>query len=132
MLQSIKDAQTLGQVVQLAKNNSKNETWNWLVGGAETESTLKRNRQSLDQLAFRPKVLRSVDNIDPTTRLFGKHSRLPIFLAPIGGLVELNPMGSLAPANAAKQFGVSCFVSSVSRNKAYSIANFTKIGYLFD
>ena len=114
MVQSIKEAQTLGQVVQVAKNSLKNESWNWLVGGAETESTLKRNRQSLDQLAFRPKVLRSVDQIDTTTKLFGKNSRLPIFLAPIGGLVELNPMGSVAPAKAAEEFGVSCFVSSVS------------------
>ena len=114
MVQSIKEAQTLGQVVQVAKNSLKNESWNWLVGGAETESTLKRNRQSLDQLAFRPKVLRSVDQIDTTTKLFGKNSRLPIFLAPIGGLVELNPMGSIAPAKAAEEFGVSCFVSSVS------------------
>ena len=114
MVQSIKEAQTLGQVVQLAKTNSKSESWNWLIGGAETESTLKRNRQSLDQLAFRPRVLRSVDNIDTTTQLFGKNSRLPIFLAPIGGLVQLNSMGSIAPAKAAKEFGVSCFVSSVS------------------
>ena len=114
MVQSIKEAQTLGQVVQLAKTNSKSESWNWLIGGAETESTLKRNRQSLDQLAFRPRVLRSVDNIDTTTKLFGKNSRLPIFLAPIGGLVQLNSMGSIAPAKAAKEFGVSCFVSSVS------------------
>ena len=114
MVQSIKEAQTLGQVVQLAKTNSKSESWNWLIGGAETESTLKRNRQSLDQLAFRPRVLRSVDNIDTTTKLFGKNSILPIFLAPIGGLVQLNPMGSVAPAKAAKEFGVSCFVSSVS------------------
>ena len=114
MVQSIKEAQTLGQVVQLAKTNSKSESWNWLIGGAETESTLKRNRQSLDRLAFRPRVLRSVDNIDTTTKLFGKNSRLPIFLAPIGGLVQLNSMGSIAPAKAAKEFGVSCFVSSVS------------------
>ena len=114
MVQSIKEAQTLGQVVQLAKTNSKSESWNWLIGGAETESTLKRNRQSLDRLAFRPRVLRSVDNIDTTTKLFGKNSSLPIFLAPIGGLVQLNPMGSIAPAKAAKEFGVSCFVSSVS------------------
>ena len=36
-------------------------------GGTETETTLRRNRQALDSLAFRPRVLRNVSKIDSTS-----------------------------------------------------------------
>ena len=54
MQKSIKDIQTLGEIVRVARNNLSIEHWDYLIGGSETETTLLRNRQSLDEIAFRP------------------------------------------------------------------------------
>jgi len=48
---------TLQEVVAAARANLAPGPWSYLVGGAETETTVRRNRQALDSLAFRPRVL---------------------------------------------------------------------------
>ena len=35
-----------------AKRNISNETWDYLMGGAETETTLLRNRMAIDKSCF--------------------------------------------------------------------------------
>jgi isopentenyl diphosphate isomerase/L-lactate dehydrogenase-like FMN-dependent dehydrogenase len=55
----------LHEIVRAAHENLPRETWDYVVGGAETETTLKRNRQALDNLAFRPRVLRDVSAVRP-------------------------------------------------------------------
>ena len=57
---------TLGEIVELGYEKAEPTAWDYLVGGSETESTLRRNRQGLDKLAFRPRVLRNVNDIDTT------------------------------------------------------------------
>src|SRR5690606_20042716 len=88
--------------------------WNFLTGGAESETTLKRNRQALDSLAFRPRVLRKVDSIDMTAALLGQTLTIPVLLAPLGSLQQLNPQGALPAARAAAAFGVPTILSSVT------------------
>ena len=58
------DFQTLHEIVLAAKLNLNQGDWDYLVGGAETETTLKRNPRALDSVAFRPRVLRDVSQID--------------------------------------------------------------------
>ena len=41
---------------------------------------------SLDSIAFKPRVLRNVQNVDCSTELFGRKIRLPVLIAPVGGL----------------------------------------------
>ena len=45
------DIQLLHELFKTAKQNLSPEIWDYLVGGAESETTLKRNRQALDSLA---------------------------------------------------------------------------------
>ena len=52
--------QTLHEIVKAARANLAPGPWDYLVGGAETETTLRRNRLAIDSLAFRPRVLRDV------------------------------------------------------------------------
>ena len=51
---------TLQEIVAAARRNLQPGPWSYLVGGAETETTVRRNRQALDSIAFRPRVLRDV------------------------------------------------------------------------
>ena len=104
---------TLQEIVQAARRNLQPGPWSYLVGGAETETTVRRNRQALDSIAFRPRVLRDVSRIDATARILDRPSRLPLVLAPIGGLESLAEGGAAAAARAAAQFGVPMMLSSV-------------------
>src|SRR5579863_3819797 len=104
---------TLHEIVKKARQNLAPNIWDYLIGGAETETTLRRNRQALDALAFRPRVLRDVSAIDCARKLFGRTLRLPIALAPIGSLESFDLGGARTAADAAAAFGVALFVSSV-------------------
>jgi len=64
--------QTLHEIVRAARMNLAPGPWDYLVGGTETETTLRRNRLGIDSLAFRPRVLRDVSRIDTGSTFFGK------------------------------------------------------------
>jgi len=99
--------------VAAARGNLPPGPWSYLIGGAETETTVKRNRQALDSIALRPRVLRDVSRIDSSSMFLGKKTRLPVMLAPIGGLESIVDGGGAAAARAAAQFGVPQMLSSV-------------------
>ena len=97
-----------------ARANLPDTVWDYLVGGTETETTLRRNRQALDAIAFRPRVLRNVAHVQTANPVLGKPSRLPLMLAPVGSLENFTPDGGAAAARAAAAFGVPIVVSSVT------------------
>jgi len=104
---------TLQELVAAAKSNLPPGPWSYLIGGAETETTVRRNRHALDSIAFRPRVLRDVSRVDCSATFFGKPIRLPVMLAPIGGLESIVEGGAASAARAAAQFGVPQMLSSV-------------------
>ena len=103
----------LHELVKAARARLKPGTWDYLIGGAETETTFRRNRLALDELAFRPRVLRDVSRVDPAGRLLGIPLRIPVVLAPIGSLQDLHPGGGATAARAAIDYGVVSMLSSV-------------------
>ncbi len=105
---------TLHEFVSEAKRRVTPGTWDYLVGGTETETTVLRNRMALDMQAFRPRVLRDVSSIDTSGMFFGKKIGIPVALAPVGGLENFDPEGGAPAARAAARFGVPTIVSSVS------------------
>jgi glycolate oxidase len=106
---------TLHEFVKLARMKLATGVWDYLTGGTETETTLKRNRQAIDSIAFRPRVLRDVSTIDCSGTLFGKKLRIPVLLAPVGSIEVFDESGAAGPAKAAQRFGIGSLVSSVSQ-----------------
>jgi glycolate oxidase len=102
----------LHEFVAPARRNLSRGSWDYLMGGAETETTLQRNRLALDALAFRPRVLRNVETIDTRAKVLGQELRLPVILAPIGSLQDMVAAGGEAPTRAAHRFGVLHMLSS--------------------
>ncbi|HML08670.1 MAG TPA: alpha-hydroxy acid oxidase [Xanthobacteraceae bacterium] len=100
-------------LVAKARANLNQNDWDYIVGGAETETTLRRNRLALDSLALRPRVLRDVSKIDASAELLGRRLRLPILLAPIGTLESFHADGAAPVVMAAQEFGVAHMLSSV-------------------
>ncbi len=106
------DFLNLHELVAKARHNLDQNNWDYIVGGAETETTLRRNRMALDSIALRPRVLRDVSRIDPAAEAFGRRLRLPVLLAPIGSLESFHEDGAISVARAAHRFGVPHILSS--------------------
>jgi isopentenyl diphosphate isomerase/L-lactate dehydrogenase-like FMN-dependent dehydrogenase len=122
---------TLHEFVAAARLKLDANGWDYLVGGAETETTLRRNRQALDTIGLRPRVLRDVSDIDATASFLGKPSRLPVLLAPVGGLETFDAEGAVPVARAGGAFGVPVMVSSVSKRTKAEIRAATASPALF-
>jgi isopentenyl diphosphate isomerase/L-lactate dehydrogenase-like FMN-dependent dehydrogenase len=105
---------TTTELVEAARGRLSAAVWDYVCGGAETEATLIRNRSALDAIAFRPRVLRDVERVDTGRDFLGRRSRLPVLLAPVGGMTQLDPQGALPAALAAAAFGCPVIVSSVT------------------
>ena len=63
---------TTTELVALAKKRLPEAAWDFIVGGAETETTIIRNRHALDSIAFRPRVLRNVEACDSRDDFLGE------------------------------------------------------------
>jgi glycolate oxidase len=107
------DFQSLHEIVAKARQNLSQNDWDYIVGGAETETTLRRNRLALDSIGYRPRVLRDVSRIDPSVEAFGRKLRLPVLFAPVGSLESFHPAGAADVVRAAKTFDIAHMLSSV-------------------
>jgi glycolate oxidase len=103
----------LHEIIAKARQNLAQNEWDYIVGGCESETTLRRNRLGLDSLALRPRVLRDVSAVDASVTEFGRKLRLPLVLAPVGSLESFHPQGAEPVARAAREFGVAHMLSSV-------------------
>jgi len=122
---------TMHEIIVAARNNVPRSVWNYVTGAAETETTLRRNRNCLDALALRPRILRDVRKINPGTTFLGHKLRIPCLLAPIGSLQTLTPEGGIAVAKAATEFGVINLVSTVTEPSLEEIAASTNHPKIF-
>ncbi len=108
------DLASLQQVAVRARRNLTRNVWDYLMGGSESETTLRRNRMALDSLALRPRILRNVSQVDPAVTFLGHRIRLPVMLAPIGSLQLIGDGGAVAAAEAAQAYQTVYFCSSVT------------------
>ncbi len=112
---SKEEFQNLHEFVRKARANLNQNAWDYIVGAAETETTMRRNRMALDEIAFRPRVLRNVARVDASAELFGRKLRLPVMMAPVGALEIFDPAGAAASvARGVGRFGAAHMLSSVS------------------
>lgn len=102
------------EIIQEARRRCAQGAWDYLVGGSESETTLRRNRRAYDKVAFRPRILVDVSDVDTSTTFMGQKLRIPAILAPIGSLQVFDPEGAVAATRAATEFGIMHCVSSAT------------------
>lgn len=108
--------ESLQQIALAAYRKLRPEVWDHLVGGADSETTLRRNRAGFDALALRQRVLVDVRNIDLRTSLLGQDMAFPVFPAPVGGfLSKVHPEGGPAVARAAVSRGTQAFIATAAK-----------------
>src|SRR3979490_3633443 len=106
--------QNLHEFVRKARARLNQNAWDYIVGAAETETTMRRNRMALDEIAFRPRVGGNVAKVDASVEVFGRKLRLPVMLAPVGALEIFDPGAAASVARGAGSFGAAHMLSSVS------------------
>jgi glycolate oxidase len=107
---------SLQEIVLAARRNLPQPLWDHLSGGADSETTLARNRQGFDYLALRQRVLVDVRKIDLSTTILGQKISSPVFLAPVGGFVGfVHPEGACNVARAAIARGTTAFISTAAK-----------------
>ena len=111
---------------QLAQRRLPHFLFEYIDGGAVSESTLRRNVSDLQDIAVRQRVLRDVSTIDTSSSLLGQQSRLPLVLAPIGLAGMAARRGEVQAARAAEAFGVPFCLSTVSACPIDEVSNGTK------
>src|SRR5262249_61809441 len=107
------DLLNLHEIIARARANLNQNDWDYIVGGCESETTLRRNRMALDSIAFRPRVLRDVSKVDASVSEFGRTLRLPVVFAPVGSLESFHSAGAESVVRAAGAFGAAHMLSSV-------------------
>jgi isopentenyl diphosphate isomerase/L-lactate dehydrogenase-like FMN-dependent dehydrogenase len=107
--------QNLHEIVAAARAKLDRNVWDYLIGGAESETTVRRNRLAIDSQALRPRILRDVNPTDTSGTFLGRRFTMPVALAPIGSIERFDPAATAAVANAAGTFGCPMFQSSVSK-----------------
>src|SRR5215831_2630711 len=97
--------QNLHEFVAVARARLDRNVWDYIIGGVETETTLRRNRLAIDSLGLRPRVLRDVSRVDASSTFLGKPVRIPVMMAPIGSIESFTPGGGATAAQASAEFG---------------------------
>ncbi len=116
---------------ELARRRLPRFLFDYIDGGALSETTLRRNITDLQDISIRQRVLRDVSAVDVSSSFFGKPSRLPIGLAPIGLAGLSARRGEVQAARAAETFGVPFCLSTVSACSIDEVSKGVKSPYWF-
>ena len=102
----------IAQLREKARRRLPLGVWEYLERGVEDEAGMARNRAAFERVTFRPRVLRNVSSIDPSTELLGKKAPFPLAVGPTGAAGIMAYRGDFALAKAAARSGVPFTISS--------------------
>src|SRR3989442_3707450 len=91
---------------QLARRRLPRAIFDFFDGGAEDEVTLRENRAAFERLRLLPRVLVDVAEVDTRVKLFGVESKLPLAIAPTGGISAGRPAAEILLPRTAKAYGI--------------------------
>jgi L-lactate dehydrogenase (cytochrome) len=107
---------------RMARRRLPGGVFDYIDGGAEDELTLGRNVAAFGRAEFRPRVLRDVGAVDPSTTLLGRRLPLPLVLAPTGFTRIATPEGELAVARAAARANLPYTLSTLATRSIEEVA----------
>jgi isopentenyl diphosphate isomerase/L-lactate dehydrogenase-like FMN-dependent dehydrogenase len=96
--------------------------FDYIAGGAGSESTMRANRDAFARWRLRPAMLAGNQQRDLKVNVLGTVSPAPFLLAPIGVLSAAHRDGDLAVAQAAASSGIPWVVSTAASTPMETIA----------
>ena len=128
---NLKHCHNFSDFRRLAKKKLPSPIFHYIDGGADDETTLRRNTESFNDCDLVPNILASVGKPDLSTTLFGKKIEIPIFLSPAAMQRLYHHEGDLASARAAEKFGTFYSMSSMGNNTIEEVSEISKGPKLF-
>jgi isopentenyl diphosphate isomerase/L-lactate dehydrogenase-like FMN-dependent dehydrogenase len=96
--------------------------YDYVVGGASGERTLRANLAAFDRWHIVPRMLRDVSQRDLSIKLFDHTLPAPVLLAPIGVQEIIHPEADLASSRAAASLGIPFILSTLSSRSLEEVA----------
>jgi lactate 2-monooxygenase len=97
--------------------------FDYIAGGAGSESTMRANLEAFERRRLRPRMLSGNVERDISVDVLGARSPAPFFLAPIGVLSIAHAEGELAAARAAAATGIPFVLSSAASHSLEEVAD---------
>ena len=98
---------------ELARRRLPAPVFHYIDGGADDESTLRRNTAAFERMDLVPSVLAGVDSVDLRTTVLGRQLELPLLFSPTAMQRLFHHDGERAIAAAAQRFGTMFGVSTI-------------------
>lgn len=107
---------------RFARRTLPRAVFDYVDGGTEDETTMRRNTEGFRDLRFRPRMGVWVAEPQLSTTLFGQALSFPVLTAPCGGLRLIHPQADIAVAGASAFAGTIHIASSASSFSLEEIA----------
>ncbi|MBI5262369.1 MAG: alpha-hydroxy-acid oxidizing protein [Bradyrhizobium sp.] len=99
---------------QLHKRRVPKAFFDYCDRGSYAEETLRANREDLQQIKFRQRILVDVSKRDLSTTILGEPASMPLILAPVGLLGMQHGDGEILACRAAQAAGIPFTQSTMS------------------
>ena len=116
------EAVNIGDLRECARRRLPRAIFDFFDGGAEDEAALRDNRAAYERVRLAPKVLRDVKKIDLSCEILGGPSKMPLVIAPTGGIGIGWPGADLAIARVAAEYGIPYTLSTTSTATIEAVA----------
>ncbi|MBW0447058.1 alpha-hydroxy-acid oxidizing protein [bacterium M00.F.Ca.ET.228.01.1.1] len=107
-------AHSIDDLREMARRRLPNFCFEYIEGGAEDETTLRRNRNVFDEIAFLPRTLVNVEHRSQSRTLFGQRVASPFMIGPTGYSGLMYREGDVQLASAAAAAGIPFVLSNAS------------------
>ena len=128
---NLKNCHNFEDFRKLAKKKLPSPIFHYIDGGADDESTLRRNTEAFNNCDLIPNVLANVGTPDLSTTIFGKKINMPVFLSPTAMQRLYHHEGDKASARAAQKFGTFYSMSSMANTSIEEISKISSGPKLF-
>ncbi|MDN2663749.1 alpha-hydroxy acid oxidase [Psychromonas sp. 14N.309.X.WAT.B.A12] len=121
----LKDCHNFQDFRTLAKKRLPSPIFNYIDGGADDETTYRRNSSAFETCDLIPNVLTGVKEVDLSVTVMGQKLDMPIYCSPTALQRLFHHQGERAVAAAAEKYGTMFGVSSLGTVSMEEIAKQT-------
>ncbi len=113
---------SLHDLKEAARRYLPKMVFDYIEGGAEDETCLRRNRAAWDGLQLLPRTLRDVSQVDVSVELFGRTYAAPFGISPMGMTGICRRDADLLMAKAAHEAGLPFLLAGASNGSIERVA----------
>lgn len=105
---------SLNDFEQVALDTLSPKSWAYNSGAANDAITRNANRTFLQQICFRPAIMRDVSRVTTRSSVFGCDLDIPVYISPMGAGKTICEEGELPLARGAASSGIAQCISTVA------------------